>query len=174
MPFVNARKQQGVVLIVGLVMLLLLTIVGLAGVRDSTMQEKMAGGLRDKQVAFQAAEAGLRAGEELVSKYAVSSGTAGYIETTTQAGLVSFWELESSWANEANLGVAEQQLGQVVVQPSYVFEILSSSGAVTEQVGKQVGYGQVDETMVYRITARGWGTTDTAEAILQTMVEKQM
>ena len=55
--------ECGAVLLVSLVMLLLLTLVGLAGMRMVRLEERMAGNLRDRQMAFQAAEAALRAGE---------------------------------------------------------------------------------------------------------------
>jgi len=57
------RSERGAVLLVSLVMLLLLTLIGLAGMRMVQLEERMAGNLRDRQVAFQAAEAALRAGE---------------------------------------------------------------------------------------------------------------
>lgn len=58
------RHEHGAVLLVSLVMLLLLTLIGLAGMRMVQLEERMAGNLRDRQTAFQAAEAALRAGEE--------------------------------------------------------------------------------------------------------------
>ena len=57
------RSERGAVLLVSLVMLLLLTLIGLAGMRRAQLEERMAGNLRDRQMAFQAAEAALRAGE---------------------------------------------------------------------------------------------------------------
>jgi type IV pilus assembly protein PilX len=57
------ETECGAVLLVSLVMLLLLTLIGLAGMRMVQLEERMAGNLRDRQMAFQAAEAALRAGE---------------------------------------------------------------------------------------------------------------
>jgi type IV pilus assembly protein PilX len=57
------EAECGAVLLVSLVMLLLLTLIGLAGMRMVQLEERMAGNLRDRQMAFQAAEAALRAGE---------------------------------------------------------------------------------------------------------------
>ncbi|WP_120996767.1 pilus assembly PilX family protein [Stutzerimonas urumqiensis] len=57
-------NQRGAVLLVALVMLLLLTIIGIAAMRDTNLQEKMAGNMRDHSLAFQAAEAGLRFAEQ--------------------------------------------------------------------------------------------------------------
>ncbi|WP_447753750.1 pilus assembly PilX family protein [Pseudomonas nicosulfuronedens] len=57
------QSERGAVLLVSLVMLVLLTLIGLAGMRMVQLEERMAGNLRDRQMAFQAAEAALRAGE---------------------------------------------------------------------------------------------------------------
>ena len=59
LPTQNA-PQEGFVLIVGLVILGLLTMLALSSMRDTTMQEKMAGASRDSGLAFQAAESALR------------------------------------------------------------------------------------------------------------------
>lgn len=64
----SIRKQDGAVLLVCLVMILILTMIGVASMSNSTLQERMAGGMRDYNVAFQAAEAALRAGEEELRK----------------------------------------------------------------------------------------------------------
>jgi type IV pilus assembly protein PilX len=58
-----SRHQRGAALIVGLIMLLLLTLIGVAGMRDTLLQEKMAGNMRDREIALQAAESALRAAE---------------------------------------------------------------------------------------------------------------
>ena len=57
-------KQKGAALIIGLVMLLLLTIMGLSAMQGTTMQEKMSGNMRDANLALQAGEAGARYLEE--------------------------------------------------------------------------------------------------------------
>jgi len=69
----NVKKQRGVVLLVCLVMLLLLTVIGLASMSASTLQERMAGGARDSNLAFQAAEASLRVGEAYVKQQVAAS-----------------------------------------------------------------------------------------------------
>lgn len=49
-------KQNGVVLVVGLVFLLVLTIIGITSLRTTTLEERMAGNLQQQTVAFQDAE----------------------------------------------------------------------------------------------------------------------
>src|SRR5690554_7144005 len=62
----NYRKgrEKGSVLIVSLVMLLLLSLIGVAGIQSTVMQDRMAANLLDKDLAFQATEAVLREGED--------------------------------------------------------------------------------------------------------------
>ena len=59
-------RQQGAALVVGLVLLVVITLVGVTAMRSTTLQEKMAGNLRDSNLSFQAAEAALRACETLM------------------------------------------------------------------------------------------------------------
>ena len=56
-------KQQGIVLIVAMVMLIVMSILGISSVRGIALEEKMASNAHDRSIAFQAAEAALRAGE---------------------------------------------------------------------------------------------------------------
>src|SRR5690554_6705986 len=72
-----SSSQSGAVLIVGLVMVLLITIIGLAAERGSNMQEMMAGNMRDMNISFQNAESGLRIGESQVNTAALTSAFNG-------------------------------------------------------------------------------------------------
>jgi len=56
-------QQAGVVLPVVLILLVILGVLATSGMDDTAMQERMAGNLRDREIAFQAAESALRAGE---------------------------------------------------------------------------------------------------------------
>ena len=55
--------QNGVVLIVSLIILLVMTLMSLTGMKTANLEEKMAGNMRDQNIAFQAAEAALRDAE---------------------------------------------------------------------------------------------------------------
>lgn len=56
-------RQTGAVLVIGLIFLVLLTMIGMTAMQVTTMQERMSGNARDHDLAFQNAEAGLRAGQ---------------------------------------------------------------------------------------------------------------
>ncbi len=55
------RRQQGAVLIVSLIILLVLTLIGVAGMNTSVLQERMAVNAQNSNRAFQAAESSVRA-----------------------------------------------------------------------------------------------------------------
>lgn len=56
----SARLQRGFSLIVGLIFLVAITLLGVIAMKNTLLQERMAGGMRDRSLAFQAAEAALR------------------------------------------------------------------------------------------------------------------
>lgn len=56
-------RQRGVALAVSLILLVVITLLGLSSVRTIVLEEKMAANSYDRSLAFQSAEAGLRAGE---------------------------------------------------------------------------------------------------------------
>jgi len=59
----SAKGQKGAVLVIGLIILVVLTLLGVQGMRTNVAQERMAANMRERNVAFQAAESALRVGE---------------------------------------------------------------------------------------------------------------
>lgn len=68
--------QQGAVLYVALIMLILLALIGVVGMQVSGLQEKMSANYRDANVAFQNAEASARQAECYVEAQANRTATA--------------------------------------------------------------------------------------------------
>ena len=62
--FRSPRRQRGVALLVVLMLLLIMTLLGLASLRGSIMEERMSANLFDRSLMFQAAESALRQGED--------------------------------------------------------------------------------------------------------------
>lgn len=60
-----ASRPRGAALIISLVILVVITLLGVASLRNVVLEEKMVTNYYDRSLAFQAAEAGLRAGEAL-------------------------------------------------------------------------------------------------------------
>jgi len=57
------RRQEGAILVIALLFLVLLTIIGVSSISGVTLEEKMASNLREQNIAFQAAESALRDAE---------------------------------------------------------------------------------------------------------------
>lgn len=62
----NRQKESGAILIVSVILLVVLTLLAIAGLRSATLQERMAGNARDRAIAFQAAESALMGAEKLI------------------------------------------------------------------------------------------------------------
>lgn len=77
MRFVSRHRQGGAVLLVAMVMLLILTLIGVAGIDSSGMQTRMANNQRERIIAFQAAEAGLMAAERYLENADLSDDNFG-------------------------------------------------------------------------------------------------
>ncbi len=82
---VNAKKQQGAILVISLLILAVITMISLAGMRTATMEEKMASNIRDRSVAFQSAERGMLDAEAVILGFvniAALNGTNGLLGET--------------------------------------------------------------------------------------------
>jgi len=87
----NLPYQHGAALITGLIFLVILTLLGITAMRTSTLEERIAGNTRDRNVAFQAGDTALRDGERDIMNIcegsycrAVSiSGRTGFDENCT-------------------------------------------------------------------------------------------
>lgn len=71
------RRQQGVALYVALIMLLLLTLLGLAALQVTSMQERMTGNFRTFNLAFNRAEETLRREEFEIQQEIAQAGPFG-------------------------------------------------------------------------------------------------
>jgi len=177
------HNQAGVVLIIGLVMMLLLTIVGLAAIKSTSLQEMMAGNMKDSNMAFQSAEASLRAAERLISLQQVC--TTGYPNAngcyTDQLLQVPPVNVAAWTANQWTANSIELQLKlNVSKQPRVVIEQVSSSigsgtssdDCIEMSLGCQTATsGTIN---VFRITSLGYGGTENSQVILQSTFKQKL
>lgn len=193
-------KQSGAALIVGLIMLLLLTLVGVAGMRDTLLQQKMVSSSKDREVALQAAESALRfASNELTTPTQlnitnsngiydlnVPSSEALFLRNGTESAFWNSW----NWSNAVEYGLT---LDGVASQnpPKYVIEKLPLDGYGTSEGGTggsgaaggivsaadpigepDVVTGAGFDGTVYRVTVRAVGSTPDAVVLLQGTVRR--
>jgi len=162
------NRQSGAVLIVALVLLLVLTILGVAGMQNTTMEERMAGNYRDRFGAFQAAEAALRVGEESIDDFDIFS----VIEFGTTPGT---YALDSYTAGidpfdadnyQKSLDSDGFNLAEVSSSPMYFLEQLPK--VPLPQSSLVLGFqSKPEDVQYYRVTARGTGVSDRTEVVLQ-------
>lgn len=152
-PTVHApRAERGVALITGLIFMVVLTLLVIASMRTTILEEKMAGNARDVNLAFQAAEAALRAGQQVME--------TAYQLPIAQGGVSTYWQNTHNWAVQST--VAWQPPGTGAA-PRYFIERMSGCGPFSP--------GDAEE--VYRVTARGVGGNANTAVILQTVYRQQ-
>lgn len=157
-------KQSGVVLVVGLIMLLLLTLIGVTGSQTTGLEEKMTGNKKNYNIAFQAAESALRAGEAATATIVA----ANYYTGSTQP---------YDWANAK---VSPYHGGtlvgvQVANAPKYIIEMIGTTNTVTSSGGSlEAGTAASASGTAnwYRITAQGKGTDANAVVTLQSIYKR--
>jgi type IV pilus assembly protein PilX len=154
--------QRGAALIVAMVMLLAMTLLGVTAVRNSTLQERMAGNLRDSNLSFQAAERALREGESFVRSPTIPpfTGANGLLLMQDDAGQGAFWSAYDWTTN----GRPATGVLDVARAPLYVVEELPP----VPLAGGSERFGPLPDVGFYRITAQAVGGTADAVTILQT------
>jgi len=167
-------REGGSALIVSLLILIILSLLGLTAVRTTTLEEKMAGNLRDNDLAFQTAESALRDAETfvegVVSTNAFNDAGGLYGEATADPDYFA----AATW-NAVNSAVYSGAITGVATQPRYIVKYLgvvpTAGGALN--IG---GYGnqQAGTLHSFRITARGTGGRDTTQVILQDYYGRRM
>ena len=177
--FSNGKQESGAVLLVTLILLLLMNIVGLSSIKGSNMQELMAGNVRDRQIAFQAAEAALRQAEEAangVNAPNTDGAVKGMMQGKEKGVTSSYWRNEHVWQGTNESAVEfTTDLALTYARPRYVIEKLDvvyvpgSDGRAVDVVGVQ----SAPDIMVYRITGRGVGMTPNSIVYLQSLYRRQ-
>lgn len=165
------RLQRGGVLIVAMIMLLIMSILGLAGIEVTGLEEKMVFNMRDRQNAFEAAEAALLDGETYLKTVDVTpafDGTNGlYSPKEDGSNHWDDWDaLDSVRTMRSQIENADKKgFQQLQSYATYIIEKLDTES----MSGSGEAGDRVEERSFYRITARGVGITASSEVILQTV-----
>jgi type IV pilus assembly protein PilX len=171
----RTRRQQGAVLIVSLLLLLVMTLLGLGASQSTRLQERMAGNQRDVELALQGSEASLRAAEyQLRPNMNVSERMC----QTPSINCVTFDSLLKDggglpldlakqtnewWTANAELFEQPDDLSSLSQTPQYLNEYY---GEVRDVLSGGSSYVNVVRDF-YRSTGRSRGMTDSAQVIVQ-------
>jgi type IV pilus assembly protein PilX len=92
------RKEQGMVLVLSLILLLSITMIGVSSLGTTSLEEAMTKNENNRHMAFQAAEAALREGERYILAEVTTPTTfAATFTDTCTAGLCTSREQDSSY-----------------------------------------------------------------------------
>lgn len=163
----NPLRQEGVSLVVVLILLLVMTLLGLAVLRGTLLEERMSSNLMDRSIGFQAAESALRQGEAIAATAPAPPATgcnATGVCSLPVASDADRW-LDSSFAGWIN---STSNLGTMGGTPQYFVEFLGEAPTWP-------GCDLLDESNRsplcmrprYRVTARSQ-SADRAQVLLQT------
>lgn len=186
------RRQGGASLIIGLLVLIILTFLGLAAMQSSVLQERMTGNLQDHTLAREAAEAALRNAEAEIFRGDRISGATGFASdcnatSPTLRGLCTpasagspVWEDSTivDWSDSASPQpymlygsvVSATTWPNVATQPRYIIEVMPN---LRDRSLGAPSYNENGSNMYqYRITAVGYGASATTRVTLQSIYRK--
>ncbi len=179
----NARRQQGVALFVALVLLVIITMLGLAAIGGTMMQSQMAANQYDRATAFQSATSAIWVGVNQLLQ-----DPSNYLRDCQSGAVVC----QGNPFNDANVSagdittVSSGDYDAPVVssaQPQYVVEYMGNwvdplAGTGFGHSANAGGYGGTGlqlTTAYYRITARNGspdGLEGRAKVTVQAMVKQ--
>ena len=177
-PFASLRTQRGASLIIVLFFLVMLSVLGITAVRTSSLEEKMTGNERDRQLAFQAAESALRDAEREIfqSLSATSPFTSGCANGLCMPSTTAVpqweavdWMSATPRAYGAFSGAGPYPVANLARAPRYIVELLPP---MPPSAGNSAGLGARASTTggtPFRITAVGWGRRATTQVRLQSV-----
>lgn len=183
----TAPREKGVVLAVGLLILVVMTLIGVTAMSTTGLENKMAGNLKDWDLALQAAEAGLRDAETDIATTGRVSGKTNAVDncatllsspteqdgqcTSPSGAATNIWQT-IDWTDSATpvkyvkygrwtLAVGYTPSEGYATLPRYIIEPVDDLG----RPGDPVDFPHKVKT--FRVTAVGYGGSTLASVMLQ-------
>jgi len=164
------QNERGAVLITGLLLLLLLTVFALTGLQGTTLQERMAGNQEQSDLAFQAAEAGLRNAENYLYGLSIlpSFDNSNGLYIPADPGDTPRWD-SIDWSATSSNSIEYQGNdleNAPYSKPRYIIEYLT---ALADPSNDSVKFGpKVKGLDMLRVTSRGVSPNGRSVSMLQT------
>ncbi len=183
----SAYHQRGAVLVVSLLILLVMTLIGVAGIGTSSLEEKMAANHRDRELAFQAAEYALREGERFVQESTLDgtnfdasctnglclvAGCTADLDTCERpSGTVEVWRDTTLdvWDTGSRHKTYQHTNTDIRTPPKYIIEWMDYVPPEGTTPPYSAGPG---DPIMFRITALGTGGSSNARVMLQSTYQK--
>jgi type IV pilus assembly protein PilX len=176
--FSMMQRQRGAVLVVSLLLLLVMTVLALGASQTTRLQERMSANMRDRDLAFESSEAGLRNGERIIDSLVVApspctSGRCqvydrGVLPTSLAFQTQGWWDLQSwRYATDESFSTTAANAitgsGMARQDPQFLVEEI-------EDVPDALSVpptGPPPSRIYYRITSAAQGGTQQAQVVLQ-------
>ncbi len=183
----NKKRQQGVVLILSLIILFAMTLITISGMQSTLLEGDMARNIQDKGLSYQASESALIDGELVIANYTTEPKEV--ITTQIPAGTVSgqVWARNSPIANPTDYSgslpraawpkssqanyqwwmthgtpvTTPLSTANIATQPRYIIEFLDRK-MDNLNVGKKSDSAGIN---FYKITSWGIGAQDEVAAV---------
>jgi type IV pilus assembly protein PilX len=133
-------------LLVTLIFVIVLSLLGIGAAQNNSFQELMSGSTRDRELAFEGAEAALQDAKATFATWRTQpfNGTNGlslYVATNPNSS--DWWNASAQWPNYRTPTLS---IARAIKQPQYRIEKMPDVGTV----------------QYFRVTARGFGAAGTA------------
>jgi type IV pilus assembly protein PilX len=178
-------RQQGAVLFVSLILLVILTLIGVVAARMQTVEAGMARNDHNHQLAMQSAEAALRDAENNVrggfytgqftqnsaGLYTLQLEVQGQVPGLGQNSIADVidWTNPGAWPMASNAPPSPSYNGPPLPAAQVIIENLPPVARAGDPLCT-ASYGSQDACAVYRITAHATGGDTTASATLQSVI----
>ena len=180
------NKQKGATLAIGMILLLIISVIAMTSMKSGLLQERMAAGLKNRELADAAAMSLLVEVERyLYSYYELNNGTtldigSDYMVTPREQTATSFRsqrDLSGGYVNVGGVSINTQYGGLLAAEPRFIIEPINSgsqgsAGTISygntmgEYVDAAAGGGSPDDgtkgsqdLMKYRIVSKATDTT---------------
>jgi type IV pilus assembly protein PilX len=182
--------QRGAALVISLILLVVITLVGLASIRSTQLQESMSGNMVDRSLAFQRAESALRAAEQALILTS-NITTLGGVDCSQTTGILckmvpdsTFTSTDTNWTTVT--ATYDVNNAKTPGNPQYNIQFMGTgkgdNALGLEQNADFANYGNnypPDNVAYYRVTARSSNpgdaqsaTSDRSMVVLQSTVKR--
>ena len=181
---ISMKQQRGAVLVVSLLLLLVMTVLALGASQTTRLQERMSANMRDRDLAFESSEAGLRNGERIIDSLGVApspctSGRCQIYDRGLLPATIAFqdqtWWNANSWSYVTDQSFSTSSAnaiagtGMAGGDPQFLVEEL-------EEVPDALSVpptGPPPSRIYYRITSGAQGGTAQARVVLQSTFSRR-
>lgn len=164
----HMKNQGGIALIVGMVVLLALTMIGVAAMKTTALEERMAGNNLDRNHGLNAAESALREAEEFLASGILPpfDGTGGLFEPTD-------WEAAPVWTTVSFTDADSRRYAGALngATAHYIVEKVPTATGAGETLSLATDVA-VEDAGFYRVSALGRGPSGVSQVLLQTVYER--